>query len=80
MVRSGKIPRVVIAATASGAGKTTATVALIGAMRARGLKVAAFKCGLTITFSSRRLFPFSIDNAEIWWQLIFRLWLLLKLD
>ncbi|MGO8804479.1 cobyrinate a,c-diamide synthase [Candidatus Binatus sp.] len=42
---SGKIPRVVIAATASGAGKTTATVALIGAMRARGLKVAAFKCG-----------------------------------
>ena len=45
MARSGKIPRVVIAATASGAGKTTATVALIGAMRARGLKVAAFKCG-----------------------------------
>ena len=42
---SGKIPRVVIAATASGVGKTTATVALIGAMRARGLKVAAFKCG-----------------------------------
>src|SRR5271163_2603982 len=45
MVPSGKIPRVVIAATASGVGKTTATVALIGAMRARGLKVAAFKCG-----------------------------------
>jgi cobyrinic acid a,c-diamide synthase len=45
MVPSGKIPRVVIAATASGVGKTTATVALMGAMRARGLKVAAFKCG-----------------------------------
>jgi len=45
MVPSGKIPRVVIAATASGVGKTTVTVALIGAMRARGLKVAAFKCG-----------------------------------
>ena len=45
MVPSGKIPRVVIAATASGVGKTTATVALIGAMRARGLKVAVFKCG-----------------------------------
>jgi cobyrinic acid a,c-diamide synthase len=42
---SDKIPRVVIAATASGVGKTTATVALIGAMRERGLKVAAFKCG-----------------------------------
>ncbi len=45
MIPSGKIPRVVIAATGSGVGKTTATVALIGAMRARGLKVAAFKCG-----------------------------------
>src|SRR6202046_2387476 len=45
MAPSGKIPRVVIAATASGVGKTTATVALMGAMRARGLKVAAFKCG-----------------------------------
>jgi cobyrinic acid a,c-diamide synthase len=45
MVPSGKNPRIVIAATASGVGKTTATVALIGAMRARGLKLAAFKCG-----------------------------------
>jgi cobyrinic acid a,c-diamide synthase len=45
MTPSREIPRVVIAATASGVGKTTATVALIGAMRARGLKVAAFKCG-----------------------------------
>jgi len=39
------IPRIVVAAIGSGAGKTTATVALIGAMRARGLKVAPFKCG-----------------------------------
>ena len=39
------IPRVVIAATGSGVGKTTATIALIGALRARGLKVASFKCG-----------------------------------
>jgi cobyrinic acid a,c-diamide synthase len=45
MAPFGKIPRIVVAATASGVGKTTATVALIGAMRARGLKVAAFKCG-----------------------------------
>src|ERR1022692_3740506 len=45
MAPSGKIPRVVIAATGSGAGKTTVTVALIAALRARGLKVAAFKCG-----------------------------------
>src|SRR5260370_11761471 len=40
-----KIPRIVVAATGSGVGKTTATVALIGATRARGLKLAVFKCG-----------------------------------
>lgn len=45
MTSPHNIPRIVIAATGSGAGKTTATVALLGAMRARGLKVAAFKCG-----------------------------------
>jgi cobyrinic acid a,c-diamide synthase len=45
MVASRKIPRVVIAATGSGVGKTTATVAIMAAMRARGLRVAAFKCG-----------------------------------
>ena len=39
------IPRIVIAATASGTGKTTTTVALLGALRTRGLRVAAFKCG-----------------------------------
>ena len=39
------VPRVVIAATGSGVGKTTATVGLIAALRARGLGVAAFKCG-----------------------------------
>jgi cobyrinic acid a,c-diamide synthase len=45
MRTSFNIPRVVIAATGSGVGKTTATVGLIAALRARGLKVAAFKCG-----------------------------------
>ena len=35
----------VVAGVASGVGKTTVTVGLISAMRARGLKVAAFKCG-----------------------------------
>jgi cobyrinic acid a,c-diamide synthase len=39
------ILRLVIAATSSGVGKTTVTVGLIGALRARGLNVAAFKCG-----------------------------------
>src|SRR5215469_8722179 len=39
------IPRIVIGASGSGAGKTTATVAILGALRARGLRIAAFKCG-----------------------------------
>src|SRR6202795_1842783 len=44
-MNSKSIPRLLISATGSGAGKTTATIALMGALRARGLKVAAFKCG-----------------------------------
>ncbi|MGZ3430096.1 MAG: nucleotide-binding protein, partial [Polyangia bacterium] len=39
------IPRLVIAGVASGVGKTTTMVALASALRARGLRVAAFKCG-----------------------------------
>jgi cobyrinic acid a,c-diamide synthase len=39
------VPRIVIAGVASGVGKTTVTVALVRALRARGLRVAAFKCG-----------------------------------
>lgn len=39
------IARIVIAGVASGVGKTTVTVGLIRALRARGLRVAAFKCG-----------------------------------
>ncbi len=39
------IPRVVVAGTASGVGKTTVTVGICRALRARGLRVAIFKCG-----------------------------------
>lgn len=39
------VARVVIAGTSSSAGKTTALVALVRALRARGLRVAVFKCG-----------------------------------
>ncbi|HSZ15376.1 MAG TPA: cobyrinate a,c-diamide synthase [Solirubrobacteraceae bacterium] len=39
------IPRVVIAGTSSGAGKTTVACGLIGALRARGLTVQGFKVG-----------------------------------
>ena len=37
--------RVLIAGTRSGCGKTTVTVAVIAALKARGLPVASFKCG-----------------------------------
>jgi len=45
MTASIEIPRVVVAGTSSGVGKTTATVALCRGLRARGLRVALFKCG-----------------------------------
>ncbi len=45
MASRWSIPRIVIGATGSGVGKTTVSVALMGALRARGLRVAAFKGG-----------------------------------
>ncbi len=39
------IPRLVVAAASSGSGKTTVSAALARALRARGLRVAPFKCG-----------------------------------
>lgn len=38
-------PRIVIAGTASGVGKTTVAIGLARALRARGLRVVTFKCG-----------------------------------
>ena len=40
-----KIPRLVIAATKSGSGKTTLVAGILAALRARGLKVQAYKVG-----------------------------------
>ena len=40
-----EIPRIMLAAPASGAGKTTVTLALLAALAAEGIKPAAFKCG-----------------------------------
>jgi cobyrinic acid a,c-diamide synthase len=45
MATARTIPRLVIAGTSSGDGKTTATVAVVRALRAKGMKVAVFKCG-----------------------------------
>ena len=45
MARAIEIPRLVVAGVSSGAGKTTAVIALTQALQARGLDVATFKCG-----------------------------------
>ena len=40
-----RYPRLVIAGTQSGVGKTTATLAILAALKARGRRVQAFKVG-----------------------------------
>lgn len=40
-----KYPRIVIAATGSGTGKTTVTCSLLRALQERGIPVCSFKCG-----------------------------------
>ena len=40
-----KIPRIVIAATQSGSGKTTITCGILAALKSRGFDVQAFKVG-----------------------------------
>jgi len=45
MTNERDIPRIVVAGTGSGVGKTTVVLGLVRALRARGLCVAVFKCG-----------------------------------
>ena len=40
-----KVPRLVLAGTNSGCGKTTVTCAVLQALVTRGLRVGAAKCG-----------------------------------
>ncbi|MBP5739944.1 MAG: DUF1611 domain-containing protein, partial [Spirochaetia bacterium] len=40
-----RLPRILIAGTSSGSGKTTATCALLSLLKQRGIRVKAYKCG-----------------------------------
>ena len=44
-MKKSEIPRIVIAGTNSGCGKTTITCAILQALVNQGLKIASFKCG-----------------------------------
>lgn len=68
-------PRILIAATGSGCGKTTITIALLKALSMRGLKVASFKCGpdyidpifhrKTLGIPAYNLDPFFCDKEKM---------------
>ena len=72
-------PRLLIAGTGSGCGKTTVTSAVLRALQRRGEPLAAFKCGpdyidpmfhtAVLGISSRNLDLFFVDEIEVRSQL-----------
>ncbi len=79
MINQNEFPRVLLAGTNSGCGKTTVTCALLGALRGTGRVIQAFKCGpdyidpmfhRTITDRhSRNLDSFLLDRGTVKWLL-----------
>ena len=69
------LPRLLIAGTGSGCGKTTLVCAILQALKNRGCAVASFKCGpdyIDPMFHSRiigaksaNLYPFFFDEATL---------------
>ncbi|MBE6009086.1 MAG: cobyrinate a,c-diamide synthase [Lachnospiraceae bacterium] len=69
------IPRILLAAPASGSGKTVITCALLRAFQKEGLKLASFKCGpdyidplfheQVFEIETRNLDPFFLDENEL---------------
>ena len=75
----GNAPRLLLAGTGSGCGKTTVTSALLRALQRRGTPLAAFKCGpdyidpmfhtAVLGIPSRNLDLFFVDEAAVCGQL-----------
>ena len=63
-----KIPRIMVAGTSSGSGKTTVTVGLIGALRKKGYKVQPYKVGPDYIDTGYLTHSASVEalNLDIW--------------
>ena len=76
-----KAARILLAAGASGSGKTLITCGLLQALVNRGLKTASFKCGPDYIDPMFHRIPFlqtlklqNISSVKMRWTVIFLLW------